>query len=1089
MKKITTLLILLPFFMMAQINIDNEWKKSINPVFENLDKSKIPSGMLLDYAMEFTDVTAYNGVLTDTTFIDINVMGDIYKTLFMAKVVADTVSTPLYNRYAYNWAKARYNATKNTRGAKSVYVLAGLLYEYQSFNENALAQNKITVTNNKYYDKYNGGVWQNPYQTQTTFALTTPLKHSRSKDVVFKLPRELFLSNLKDKIASVQIDVDNGQGYQNLPFDSEVSLQFSENKIHNITYKLTLTNNQILYCRSKFKIDDPSLERGAVVVNNERVYIYEGNNFFSGAWLTIRHIPGATQITRPFIISEGLDTGNFTAPEDFGGERTMQDFLVDLNTSGGNLRALIDAGDFNNSYDLIYIDWNRGMADMRDNSRVLEEVIKWVNAQKVISGSTEPNVLLGQSMGGVIGRYTLARMEKERKTHDVRLFIAHDSPMQGANTPLALQHFSIHMRQEYSSTPLAWITGEVLVPIGLGLGQLGSDFLNFFGANTGGIPAYVTPTQLLSLQDQTASRQLNYWSATEAPFNNQDQTQNYNIAWQQTLTNMGWPILSRNVAISNGNECAVDNDFIPGAPSLIIDSRSNPGFWLDMLNGIMAPLVGVATQDLGLIIIGSLPGRSRWQTNFDFNSYGIQGSQNRIYRGRIRFEKKLLWIGPTITHNLINKSFNAPNTALPFDTFSGGIVDLRDFANSLPGFLPTINFVNPRYGFIPVVSALDIKRNNGQVNPTDYLNKYAGGLMPVPALTSGFNNFIVDFNNGNPRNNEHISFQARNGNWLAQELQANTNTPVYPSYNCSFICENVEILGNKTICTSETFTVPAGAPSYTWTISGSGATITSSSNTATVTRTGQYNGSIIVRVVINGGDCGTVTLNKNVWLGVPKFNSLQPVGNQTGFNPNQENYIANEDGSIACNAISMKVSFDADAILEYQWEKITTDVNWSVNASSGTINMVPLCNKDFYFKVRARNSCGWSDWKSLDFYMSRCNVECSTIPPSNGVVGDNFILSPNPVTNTDLLDIAIKSTSPWFYPPGTIDPITGMPIPAPLVIQKVNIKIYSSAGTFLQSYNNKFVPAQIDISNLTQGSYLVIFEHYGKIENYTIIKG
>ena len=52
-----------------------------------------------------------------------------------------------------------------------------------------------------------------------------------------------------------------------------------------------------------------------------------------------------------------------------------------------------------------------------------------------------------------------------------------------------------------------------------------------------------------------------------------------------------------------------------------------------------------------------------------------------------------------------------------------------------------------------------------------------------------------------------------------------------------------------------------------------------------------------------------------------------------------------------------------------------------------------------------------------------------------------------------------------------------------------NIKIYSSSGSLLQSYNNKFVPALIDISSLTQGSYLVIFEHFGKIENYTIIKG
>lgn len=70
MKKITLLLLLFPFLLIAQVNIDNQWKNSINPIFQNLDKSKIQSGMLLDYAIEFTDVNAYNGVLTDTTYID-----------------------------------------------------------------------------------------------------------------------------------------------------------------------------------------------------------------------------------------------------------------------------------------------------------------------------------------------------------------------------------------------------------------------------------------------------------------------------------------------------------------------------------------------------------------------------------------------------------------------------------------------------------------------------------------------------------------------------------------------------------------------------------------------------------------------------------------------------------------------------------------------------------------------------------------------------------------------------------------------------------------------------------------------------------
>lgn len=84
MKKITYALLLFPFLLIGQIQVNNNFKNLINPTFQNLDKTKIQSGMLLDYAMEFTDVTAYNGVLTDTTYIDANILDDIYKTSFIS---------------------------------------------------------------------------------------------------------------------------------------------------------------------------------------------------------------------------------------------------------------------------------------------------------------------------------------------------------------------------------------------------------------------------------------------------------------------------------------------------------------------------------------------------------------------------------------------------------------------------------------------------------------------------------------------------------------------------------------------------------------------------------------------------------------------------------------------------------------------------------------------------------------------------------------------------------------------------------------------------------------------------------------------
>src|SRR5690554_864706 len=54
MKKLLLLwIVLLSFSAYSQKEINREWATQVNTVFEHLDKSKVPNGILLDYAMEF----------------------------------------------------------------------------------------------------------------------------------------------------------------------------------------------------------------------------------------------------------------------------------------------------------------------------------------------------------------------------------------------------------------------------------------------------------------------------------------------------------------------------------------------------------------------------------------------------------------------------------------------------------------------------------------------------------------------------------------------------------------------------------------------------------------------------------------------------------------------------------------------------------------------------------------------------------------------------------------------------------------------------------------------------------------------------
>jgi hypothetical protein len=63
MKKIIPALFIFLFSVCvhAQQDINTSFATQMNDMFGQLDKTKIPNGLLLDYGMEFANVPAFNG--------------------------------------------------------------------------------------------------------------------------------------------------------------------------------------------------------------------------------------------------------------------------------------------------------------------------------------------------------------------------------------------------------------------------------------------------------------------------------------------------------------------------------------------------------------------------------------------------------------------------------------------------------------------------------------------------------------------------------------------------------------------------------------------------------------------------------------------------------------------------------------------------------------------------------------------------------------------------------------------------------------------------------------------------------------------
>ena len=218
----------------------------MNTMFGPLNKNFVPHGILLDYGMEFTNVPAFNGTLTDSTYTNSTVVKQVYNTLLSSRI--RNVSTGFATPQTYD------TNLKNNR-VKGIVTLHGLFFKYATFVDNAHLIGKLTLSNNKFYDKYTNGVWQNPYIERKTFVLAPTTKIFKGLTVKVKMSSAVFYSNSQSAIQNIKVDFNDGQGYTTVGFNQLKTINYTTEGVKTWTYKLTLTNNTVLYARSRIKIE------------------------------------------------------------------------------------------------------------------------------------------------------------------------------------------------------------------------------------------------------------------------------------------------------------------------------------------------------------------------------------------------------------------------------------------------------------------------------------------------------------------------------------------------------------------------------------------------------------------------------------------------------------------------------------------------------------------------------------------------------------------------------------------------------------------------------------------------------------------
>ncbi|MFK5959185.1 MAG: hypothetical protein QM495_10010 [Lutibacter sp.] len=1031
MKKLLLLLLLIGSTYIGYTQ-NNSYANRMQHIFGNIDKAKVTTGYLKEFGIRLNEIETYNGIINSNNFVDKTQWQSLYSSLYTMRIGSVALNMADPNTIFTN-LKTQQNNTEDV-------LFAVQYYNYQQYKTNAYTNGDVTVSNDRIFDV----AGRNPYDTKNVFAVT-PLKLQLQGDTfAFKLPSNLLYTNTGENITQIQIDFDDGQGYQTITLNTSKNITYSVSGEKELKYKFTHANGSIKYSHSKIWVDYVASQNHQARFNgNINDILFNREPITGEAWqgasatgfVTVELAEGHTKLTKPLIVIEGFDPDNsfnyYNLIYNFNPFGTsVGTFDVKINATGLTLNQAIE----DEGYDLVFVNYANGTDYIQRNAYMVEEVIRWVNTQKTDAGSTEKNVVLGMSMGGLVGRYALRHMELNGEIHDTKLYISHDSPHQGANVPLSVQAFVRHLYGEEISIPIFFSLIDFDI---IDIPSLAPDL------NTG-----------YDLLQSPAAQQMLIYQLNGAGNNISINNNTLSTTFYNEYHSMGNPTQNgiRNIAIANGSECGNSLNFSDNATLINVNETID----LPWYSNFALAFINLAGWNPLKSISSVL------STNTDiklrFNAKGLPNQEaKQIYNGQIFISKTILGLF-TVHEPLIDeKRLNSSSTMLAMDNASGGIYDIENFADLPNDFDEYI--LQRKFNFIPTYSSLNISGGNQTINPTDLNKTYSPLSPPLAPRNSYFDNFYT-----NPLSSEgHTQFTLKNGNWLLEELKDSVGF-----YSCASTCSNdlpLRISGSEQVCFSNSATYNLNnvneSLNIVWNVSPSGGFIlTSNGTSATITPNGNFDGTALLTASISS-NCGQVTVPKTLKVGNPSFPNKQMTGESNPFTGDYEQYSV----PTASGALNYDWYFDVGGVLGTSingWEIVLDQGGTFVNIKVGNPGLAVLVCK-------ATNSCGGTTkYKYITAHSTSGGGGSGTDPCLT-----SFKFSSNPMKSGVSTNKVIIIEEPC------LDPAMKN---ADTTITNHTITIFNRYSTMV--YSKTQIEKEFNINNLQRGFYIVKYKNT-KGRNFT----
>ncbi len=351
-------------------------------------------------------------------------------------------------------------------------------------------------------------------------------------DLVFRLTEDRILSHAVGKVIEMTLDAGDGRGPRLLVPGQEFAVSYATTGPKELTLRLRTADGDQFLARSALDVRLLAVPTPTETWQVQASEAYQGVAASGQAYLYLA--PGRAELRNPVVVVEGFDLDN-----------TMDwPVLYELLNQEGLLEDLRADG-----YDAVVLDFTEATHPIQRNALLLTELLTRIHET---IPSNKSIALVGASMGGLVARYALLLQENQGIDSRVRTYVSFDSPHQGANIPLGMQHWLDFFSDE--STDAAFLLSRLNTP--------------------------ASRQMLLYHYQQTAGG-----SSGADPLRTQ---------WMLDLTGLGgWPSIPRKVAVANGSADGVGQGFAAGQQILEWEYAS---FLVDITGNVWAAPSGAAQQ-------------------------------------------------------------------------------------------------------------------------------------------------------------------------------------------------------------------------------------------------------------------------------------------------------------------------------------------------------------------------------------------------------------------------------------------------------------------------------------------------------------